>query len=239
MLKLVDHALSVTINSIEGCETPAKRRLIAAGECLLGHSGIETAPLHEISKATGQSNRYAVQYHFGDRAGLIAAIFGMRRRAIVNRRQQLYSVAKERGLLDDVSALLEIVFLPVSEQVDDEGHHSYGRFLLQFLSRIEFDPTDEEPFNPHGDLKHVALARIAAIVGIPASLMEWRCYQQQFGVLAALGSRDNPHFSTNHRLSLETVLSEAISMATAAVMAPVLDPAAVCLAMPDVADGSA
>lgn len=233
MLLLTKKAEPSTIDDIDGPETPAKRRLIAAGEQMMGQDGIANAPLHEVAALAGQSNRYAVQYHFGDRAGLVGAILSIRRRRLVARRHDLFEAAKEKDLLSDTRALLEIIFLPTAEQVDPAGHHSYARFLLQFLSRVDFDPVVEDPFRTSGDIKREMTGRIADLMGIPFPLMEWRCYLQHFAMLAALGSWDNPRFPVRKKLPIEAVVAEAIGSIAAAMEAPMTDPATLLPALPN------
>lgn len=231
MLRLTDRMIPITIDAIEGPETASKRRLIAAGERLMGLNGIETTPLHEIAAEAGQANRYAVQYHFGDRRGLTDAIFEIRRRAMSMRRRALLNTALANGMSENIGALLEVVFIPTGEQVDERGEHSYARFLLQFLSRIDFDPQSDDPFTTSTDLKRLAIAHIASILRLPEPLIAWRYYQQNFAMLAALGSRDNRNFRSHRPMSLETVVSETIMMISQAMQAPVADREAVFAAL--------
>jgi AcrR family transcriptional regulator len=46
-------------------------RLITAAEELFAANGIEAVSLREIVRASGARNTAALQYHFGDRAGLV------------------------------------------------------------------------------------------------------------------------------------------------------------------------
>ncbi|MGH6781308.1 MAG: TetR/AcrR family transcriptional regulator, partial [Sphingomonadaceae bacterium] len=50
-----------------------RERLMAAGEALIGLHGIDGVSLEDIARGAGQANKYAVQYHFGSRDGLIQA----------------------------------------------------------------------------------------------------------------------------------------------------------------------
>ena len=46
----------------------------AAAEELYGGQGIDAVSLREIQRASGVKNATALQYHFGDRAGLLTAV---------------------------------------------------------------------------------------------------------------------------------------------------------------------
>src|ERR687891_78479 len=49
-------------------------RLIAAAESLFATHGIDGVSLREINRAAGARNASALQYHFGDRDGLLRAV---------------------------------------------------------------------------------------------------------------------------------------------------------------------
>ena len=52
----------------------AKRHLLLTAERLFAQRGCEGVSLREIAQAAGSRNNNAVQYHFGSREGLMAAI---------------------------------------------------------------------------------------------------------------------------------------------------------------------
>ena len=56
----------------------SKEALIRAAEKLIAEKGLEGVSYREISKAAGQKNNSAVQYHFGDRENLIESILDYR-----------------------------------------------------------------------------------------------------------------------------------------------------------------
>tara|TARA_R110000772_G_scaffold207017_5_gene317598 strand:+ start:4247 stop:5020 length:774 start_codon:yes stop_codon:yes gene_type:complete len=116
----------------QGDETRAQ--LIDAAERLFAQHGIEGISLRAISVAAKQSNNVAVQYHFGDRMGLIDAIFAKRTPQIERRRSELFTHARGRQDKLDVKALVEILFLPLTEMTEADGHNIYAQFLLHFLN---------------------------------------------------------------------------------------------------------
>lgn len=110
-------------------------KLIDAAERLFGDHGIDSISLQQIAGEAGQANKYAVQYHFGSRAGLVDAIFEVRLPIINARRQALLDALKASGNLD-IRSLLGALFIPVIEHVDAEDKHRYARFS----GRVRSDP---------------------------------------------------------------------------------------------------
>ena len=116
----------------------AKTRLLLAAEALFARSGIEGASLREIATRAGQGNHFAVQYHFGDRDGLVRALFDYRMLQMEPRRRKMLAAAKRSGRLADVRTLLEILLLPQLDLQDADGNNSYAGFLSQVLLRNSF-----------------------------------------------------------------------------------------------------
>ncbi|WP_109807549.1 TetR family transcriptional regulator [Sphingosinithalassobacter portus] len=105
----------------------AEQALINAAERIFAREGIETASLRAIATAAGSANNYAVQYHFGDREGLVEALFESRLAEVEARRAILRAAMPEPA---DCRALLDLIMRPLIEQTDAEGRHSYAAFLL-------------------------------------------------------------------------------------------------------------
>ena len=53
---------------------PTRKKLVTAAEALFAEHGIEAVSLRSITRAAGQRNANALQYHFGDRSGLVRAV---------------------------------------------------------------------------------------------------------------------------------------------------------------------
>lgn len=100
--------------------------IIETAERLFAEQGIESVSLRDISAAAGQRNHSATQYHFGDRARLVAAVFEHRMRLVNERRQTLLDAVDP----DDVRAIVDAVVRPLAEVVTETGGW-YGRFLVR------------------------------------------------------------------------------------------------------------
>ncbi|SNS65508.1 transcriptional regulator, TetR family [Sphingomonas laterariae] len=129
-------------------------RLIAAGEAMIGQRGIDGVSLEEIARAAGQANKYAVQYHFGSREGLIQAILDTRIAAIEVERHALLASMDPT----DVHAIIGAFVRPLAHQVDAEGQCAFARFLLQFATQFQPWPDIVHPLSEaSGDAASLAL----------------------------------------------------------------------------------
>ncbi|RDI66036.1 TetR/AcrR family transcriptional regulator [Nocardia pseudobrasiliensis] len=104
----------------------ARERLILAAERLIAERGA-AVPLRDIAAAAGQRNNSAIQYHFGSRDGLVAAVVESRMATLEVRRLEL--LAERRG--DGVRELLAALVIPMFELSARHGIGHYARFLEQ------------------------------------------------------------------------------------------------------------
>jgi len=104
--------------------------LIEAAERLFAESGVETVSTRQIGAAVGSLNTNVVSYHFGDKDGLIEAVFHHRLPGIDRRRAELLAEAEMRDVDPSLASLVHVFALPLFEQTDSTGRHSYARFLL-------------------------------------------------------------------------------------------------------------
>lgn len=103
--------------------------LIEAAESLFALAGVESVSTRQIGAAIGSSNTNVVAYHFGSKDALIREVYRHRLPAIDQRRGELLAQAEMAGRSGDVRELVRLFYLPLFEQTDDKGRHSYARFL--------------------------------------------------------------------------------------------------------------
>lgn len=108
----------------------ARLALIEVAEQLFAERGIESVSLRDISAAAGQRNHSAAQYHFGDRAGLVAAVFEHRMHEVNRRRHALLDALALDDSTDDLERLVDATVRPLVEVVA-ETNGWYGRFLVR------------------------------------------------------------------------------------------------------------
>ena len=103
--------------------------LIEAAESLFAESGVDGVSTRQIGAAIGSSNTNVVAYHFGSKEALIREVYRHRLPDIDRRRRELLDEADAAGEGRDVARLLRVFFLPLFEQTDRDGRHSYARFI--------------------------------------------------------------------------------------------------------------
>ncbi len=111
-----------------------RERLMILAEAMFAERGIEAVSIRAIGQAAGQRNNNVVQYHFGDRANLVAAIYAFRSEALNDRRHQLLAQHRAAGAPDDARSLLRILVQPHAESIPDPENHFLG-----FLARLVVD----------------------------------------------------------------------------------------------------
>jgi AcrR family transcriptional regulator len=127
-----------------------RERLLAAAEELYGGQGIDAVSLREIQRASGVKNATALQYHFGDRAGLLTAVLEkhsydveLRRHALLDR----YEAAGDQN----VRALAEALVQPLASKLTEStGGCAYLCIYADVMNRRQpiLPPGD---FEDHGD----------------------------------------------------------------------------------------
>lgn len=117
-----------------GPPSDSRLRLLQAAEGLFAVRGIEGVSLREIGVAAGHGNSAAVQYHFGTREGLVAAIFAYRVAQLDQIRLGMLAKLESAGAERDLAALLRILFLPHLD-IAENGMHPYAHFLGQYVTR--------------------------------------------------------------------------------------------------------
>jgi AcrR family transcriptional regulator len=106
---------------------PARRKLLDAALALFAERGISGSTMREIRIAAGQSNTAALQYHFGDRAGLLRALLERELPPLVARRKELLAST------DDPWSVAAVFVLPFAEMATGSEHQ---KLVVRFLSQL-------------------------------------------------------------------------------------------------------
>lgn len=125
--------------------------LLLTAEEMFAEQGIAAVALRDVAVAAGQRNNIAVQYHFGDREGLLHAITEHRSAASDLARsrmiEDLAASAREATLRDCVETLV----LPLAVHFVD------GNRFLGYLARYRVERGDYQSF---GDLDGAGSMRL-------------------------------------------------------------------------------
>ena len=201
-------------------DSSAPDRLIETAQRLIGVHGVDGISLRQIGKAAGSGNNYAVQYHFGSATGLIRAILERNLPQLETMRTHMLAEADKQALLSDIRTLVDILFRPLVDHVDDQGERSCARFVLALHS---------SPIGVRyvGELNHLMQAShhaldllYNAVPQLPPSLIRERLRLITFMFLASIFNR-NPPFDGD-RMD-EALIDNVLAMATTALVAPVSD----------------
>ena len=105
--------------------------LITTAEELFGRDGLEAVSLRQIAKAAGQRNPAVVQYHFGDKLGLLQAILEYRMPPSDQRSHHLLDLLEVQDRLGDVRGLLACAINPLLELMPE--YRNFVRFLSRAM----------------------------------------------------------------------------------------------------------
>lgn len=194
--------------------------MIEAAESLYGRNGLEGASLRQISIAAGTGNNYAVQYHFGDAAGLIRAILTKRLPEIDLAMARLLSRLKAQGRLAETRALIELLFRPLFDHVNSRGERAHARFVLALLSSPAGAQHATGLLNMMPIADHVFGLLNAANPGIPPPFLRERQRLITIMVLTSVFNRHTPYDAEDYD---EALIDNALDMASAALTAPIGD----------------
>jgi AcrR family transcriptional regulator len=119
-----------------------QRQLITAAETLFAERGVDAVSLREITMAAGVRNTTALQYHFGDRDGLLRAVMRkhhpdveVRRHALLDEYERFPASAQD--LRELVAAFVRP---PATKLADRDGGRAFLRITAQLVNRPDVDP---------------------------------------------------------------------------------------------------
>ena len=112
-----------------------RAQLIRTAERLFAARGVDAVSLREINREASQRNATALQYHFGDRTGLIRAILDRHDRDVDARRNTLLDEIEAEGPAD-LQRYATALVLPLAEKLSDrDGGRCYLRIVAQLVNR--------------------------------------------------------------------------------------------------------
>ena len=127
----------------------------------MGDAGVDGVSLRHICAAAGEKNTAAVQYHFGGKEGLLAAIFEHRMSHIDARRVARLDELEAVGGTADLRAVIEAAIYPLAEFVLEGGPE--GCTYLLFLAQVHRH-SQRRVMQAAWDAGAVGLQRVLALV---------------------------------------------------------------------------
>jgi AcrR family transcriptional regulator len=170
MFEMTDR--TVALDAFKSCvltsaTVTTREELLLAAERLFAVHGPDGVSLRKISASIGQRNVAATQYHFGDKAALIQAIFDFRLDRIDAHRRAMLAELRAAGRTDDVRALVAVLVTPLAEQAAQPGSH-YVRFLnrmCEHQGRAVLPQSDVGPVNSAVEVGHLIIDALERLPG--------------------------------------------------------------------------
>jgi AcrR family transcriptional regulator len=107
-------------------------RFIQAGQQLFAERSIDSVSLNEITVAAGQKNRNALQYHFGNREGLLQAIIDVHATRVRVLRQPYLDNNDRNSARSAAQALIK----PLEDYVEENASAIYYVKILSQLAAL-------------------------------------------------------------------------------------------------------
>ena len=195
----------------------AREALVAHAERLFAERGVDGVSLRDVSAAAGQRNHSAAQYHFGDRRGLVAAVYEARMRVVDERRHAQLAELDDAGRADEVEGLVEAMVVPLAELVA-ETDGWYARFLV----RTRWDPEAWDVLlhaPASGSFRAVVGGLDRALRDLPAPIRRLRLDQMLTLVIGTLAGWEGAPDRGEQRIPVTTLVGELVSTATAVLNA--------------------
>jgi AcrR family transcriptional regulator len=130
----------------EGSDAPSE--LITAAERLFAERGIDGVSLREITREASQRNTTALQYHFGDRDGLVRAIVLKHMETVAVRREALLEMVAGRADLTLRDGATMLVQPLIAKLTSDDGGPEFLQIAAELLHRTDRWIKVEEPVGP-------------------------------------------------------------------------------------------
>lgn len=127
----------------EGADAPSE--LISAAERLFAERGVDGVSLREITREANQRNTTALQYHFGDRDGLVRAIVAKHMETVAVRRAALLELLAGRPgltLRDGATVLVQPL---IAKLTSDDGGPAFLQIAAELLHRTDRWINEAEP----------------------------------------------------------------------------------------------
>lgn len=111
-----------------------RTRLVRAALHLFAEGGVRAVSTRAIQAAAGSHNASAIQYHFGNKAGLVEAVMGLVGQRLGTPDPALRALATPDG---DRRALFAALLRPYIQLYLDPD---IGRDAIKFISRLQMEP---------------------------------------------------------------------------------------------------
>ena len=181
-------AIETRADSAVGVAT--RERLMRAAERQFAERGIDAVSIRDIT-SEADANSASIHYHFGSKAGLVAAILDWRAAEVGARRAAWLDriEATPEPTLREVLAAFVVPTAEMAADVDGGGQFHIG-FLAAVLANPGLMPLVIDAFEPYTERFEVALTRVTP--HLPPDVRELRLALAKDMVNRVIGRPDGP-----------------------------------------------
>ena len=203
-----------------------RNHLLDVAEQMFGERGVNGVSLREIRLASGARNTAAIQFHFGDREGLVHALTVRHMPRIAELQQEHYDVMVREGRDEDPRSLVEVLVRPIADYLQQgASERAWVKIMGDLGAEPELEAGEMALLAPEPALQwcHAACTSGSPSPSAGSRMVERMVVLAQFAVhLCADRSRleDSPGASRLHAPS-ELFVENLIDMVNGALFAPV------------------
>ena len=152
--------MATTNNKHANRSAATRKKFIRAAQRLYAQRSIDAVSLNEITTAAGQKNRNALQYHFGNKDGLIQAILDSHADRVAELRQDYMDTIKP-GRFPASEAAARALVIPVGQYICEKPEAVYYVKILSQLAATNNTVTNP---NANSSLSFRTVPRLAALM---------------------------------------------------------------------------
>ena len=202
-----------------------RNHLLDVAEQMFGDRGVNGVSLREIRLASGARNTAAIQFHFGDREGLVGALTARHMPRIVALQQELYDVMIRERREEDSRSLVEVLVRPSADYLRlGPSERAWVKIMGDLGAEPALEPDEMAMLAPEPALRVSRRLYERLSISVPADVaLERMVVLAQFAVhLCADRARleDAPGDRRRHAPN-ELFVENLVDMVTGALFAPV------------------
>jgi AcrR family transcriptional regulator len=206
-----------------------RERLLDVAEQMLSSRGVEGVSLREIRIAAGQRNTSALQFHFGDRDGLLKALSDRHRPRLRERMLSLYDAMVAEGRDDDTRSMIEVFIRPNIDYVfEGPSEQAWVRISAELAARPEMR-VDDFVANSSPQAMKLGIRLLDALEQVvPRRIGFDRIFMVGLATLHLCADRARMELaggSGRRQMSQADFTDNAVDMAHGALFAPIREPA--------------
>ena len=179
----------------QDAQQSGRQALIETARTLFAERGIEGVSIRELCRAAGQRNTNAVQYHFGDREGLLLVVLGSHNERVGSRRAALLDQLEVEAT-PSIRSLAGALVRPSAAMLEDAA----GRDYLRIVAELIADPSNIRRRGPFDATQLDRWDRLAKRHMAEATLPLHRRFSAMNLCFSELGRRAAARRRGDHRL---------------------------------------